>query len=139
MDKLNRPAAQGVQAGMPPDFPERIRLNFHHRYYRRKRYHLAICSSLLVFGLWLVSPVFITVFDRLAASSAGFSVFDSLTAAVLDMANLLLMVWNGAISFQNILLGSLSISVLMGMICMGSGAIWGIAYFIPPKAVQVGD
>ena len=139
MDKLKRSAAQLAEESMPADFPERIRLNFHKRYYRRKHYHLAICSIMLFFGLWLVSPVFIPLFGRLAYPSAGFSVMDTLSDAVLDIANLLLLVWNGAVNFQSILLGTLSISVLIGMICMGTGAIWGIAYFIPSKTAQVGD
>jgi hypothetical protein len=139
MDKLNRPDSHFIEESMPADLPERIRFNFHQRYYRRKHYHLAICSLMMIFGLWLVSPVFMALFDRLVFPSAGFSIVDNLSAAVLGIANLIVMVWDGAVNFQSILLGTLSISVLIGMICMGAGSIWGIAYFIPSKAVLSGD
>ncbi|MDR3575430.1 MAG: hypothetical protein P4L50_16335 [Anaerolineaceae bacterium] len=139
MDKLNNTAPQFPQKSIPPDLAEKLRLNFHRRYYRRKHYHLAVCSVLVAFGLWLVSPFFLALFERLTVPSAGFSLMDNLSAAVLDLANLILMVWNGAVSIQSILLGTLSLSVLVGMICMGAGAIWGIAYFIPAKSAQAGD
>ena len=139
MDKSNRQPAYLTEESIPPELPERIRLNFHCRYYRRKHYHLAICSIMIILGLWLVTPVVITLFEQFAFHAVGFSILDDLSAAILDLGNLLLMVWDGAVNFQSILLGTLSISVLIGMICMGAGAIWGIAYFIPPRAVLSGD
>jgi hypothetical protein len=139
MGKLERRAGQSPDDSMLIELPERIRFNFHQRYSRRKRYHLAICSVMMVFGLWLVSPVFIILFNHLAFPSIGFSVVDNLSNAIMDITNLLMMVWNGVVNFQGILLGALSISVLIGMICLGAGAIWGIAYFIPLKTAQYGD
>ena len=135
MDKLDWQSNDS----MPPELPERIRLNFHQRYYKRKHYHLAIYTMMMVFGSWLVLPVFINLFERLALPSVGFLVNDSLSTALLGMTNLLLMLWNGAVDLQNILVGTLSISVLIGMVCLGAGAIGGIVYFIPSKTAQYGD
>jgi hypothetical protein len=139
MDKLDRQPAYHIQESMPSELPERIRLNFHRQYYRRKHYHLAILSLMMVVGLWLVTPLVISLYERFAYTGAGFSLLDNLSSAILDLGNLFLMVWDGAVNFQGLLLGSLSISVLIGMICMGAAAIWGIAYFIPPRPVLSGD
>lgn len=139
MDKLNRQPAYKIEKSMPPELPDRIRLNFHRRYYRRKHYHLAICTIMIMIGLWLVTPVVTTLFEGFSIPAAGFSVVYNLSSAILEMESLLLMIWNGAVNFQNLLLGSLSISVLIGMICVGAGALWGIAYFIPTRAVLSGD
>jgi hypothetical protein len=139
MDKLDRQPAFHIQESMPSELPEKIRLNFHRRYYRRKHYHLAILSFMMILGIWLVMPVVISLYERFAFTGAGFSLLDNLSSAILDMGNLLFMVWDGAVNFQSLLLDSLSISVLIGMICMGAAAIWGIAYFIPPRPVLSGD
>jgi len=140
MDKRPHSAPQLSERSMPPDFPERIRLNFHRRYYRRKHYHLAICLFMIFLGIWLVSPALLALFDRLALPLDGFSLLDALSSAVLDVVNLSLLVLNGAESVQSVLLGTLSISVLIGMVCMGAGSIWGITFFLPQKSVdQIGD
>ena len=135
MDKLDWQSNDS----MPPEFPERIRLNFHRRYYKRKHYHLAIYTIMMVFGLWLVLPVFINLFERLASPAVGYSLINNLSSALLDMTNLFSLVWDEAVNFQSILMGTISISVLIGMICLGAGAIGGIVYFIPPNTAQYGD